>query len=150
VRRSTYQDVLRLVDARPLFDTSGVQAYSINGHQVLFLRPRPQPGSQAATPSGSSGDVGGAGTGRPARSGIKRGAVLRLPQRPGEEPQIVARCAIDGRQLMSADARYCSIRCALLSDRKRLSFWVALFCCRSLHCSPSRRCVQLAKRQRSR
>ncbi|GAB4822371.1 hypothetical protein N2152v2_009417 [Parachlorella kessleri] len=43
VRRSSYHDVVRAQDVAKLADVSGIQAYTINGARVLFLRRRPQP-----------------------------------------------------------------------------------------------------------
>ena len=41
VRRYVYQDVVRLADIAPYFCPSQIQAYVINGAEVVFLRPRP-------------------------------------------------------------------------------------------------------------
>ncbi len=34
--------VMRLADLCKLYDTSGIQPYTINNHRVAFLQPRPQ------------------------------------------------------------------------------------------------------------
>jgi hypothetical protein len=43
VRRSSYHDVVKVVDIMKVVNISQVQSYVINGSKVLFLRRRPQP-----------------------------------------------------------------------------------------------------------
>ncbi|KAI9126760.1 hypothetical protein K1719_002356 [Acacia pycnantha] len=42
VRRYVYHDVVRLGDLEKLIDCSNIQAYTINGAKVIFLKQRPQ------------------------------------------------------------------------------------------------------------
>lgn len=46
--------VMRLADLCKLYDTSGIQPYTINNHRVAFLQPRPQVPKWVAVPSYSS------------------------------------------------------------------------------------------------
>ncbi|GAB2216153.1 hypothetical protein Droror1_Dr00023922 [Drosera rotundifolia] len=42
IRRYVYHDVIRLEDLEKLIDCSSVQAYTINGGKVIFIKKRPQ------------------------------------------------------------------------------------------------------------
>jgi hypothetical protein len=61
IRRSSYHEVVRVAELKPLADVSLVQTYVINADRVLFLNPRPrapQHFSKCVGPAGACEECG--------------------------------------------------------------------------------------------
>jgi hypothetical protein len=109
-----------LASALSWLPAAGVQPYIINNAKVLFLRPRPQPRAPkvSAGPAPPPGPrtsplcCAAATPSSPRTLTAGRPAACPCPQTPvqGGVAGMGAACLLDGRLLMDATSKYCSIR----------------------------------------